>query len=155
MPRVAMEGFRAHGCQKLMCRTGSYKLHRHHKASEKFFLDVLHGQFHDQKWYQTLTSHYYAFRPKDVVSICEAHHAEIHHRYNKLVGKYIRSNGPPQRWNKTQAENLMSLLRAECERWLRTSTAGLKGGFEALIAKRAKEKKNRYEQAVKQIKKLK
>lgn len=138
-----MEGFKAHGCQKLECRTGSYKLHRHHMASEKMFLDILSGRHKDQQWYKQLQENYYAFRPKDVVSICEAHHAEIHHRYNRLVGKYTRSNGPMQNWTKGQAENLMSLLRAECKRWLRTRTPGMKGGFKELVKIRTAEKAKR------------
>jgi hypothetical protein len=143
-PVVSFAGFKAVRCEKVSCTTGSFKLHRHHMASEKMFLDVLHGRYHDQKWYQQLTSNYYAFREKDVVHICEPHHAEIHHRYNKLVGKYIRANGPPQNWTKRQAENLMSILRAECQRWLRAKSAGYKGGFKQLKAERTKEKKERY-----------
>lgn len=135
-----MGGFAARGCQKLNCKTGSYKLHRHHLASEKFFLDVLHGKYRTQRWYQVMVENYYSFRPRDTVSICEPHHAEIHHRYNKLVGKYIRANGPPQNWTKQVAENLMSLLRADGRRWLRTETLGLRGGFKELVAIRAKEK---------------
>lgn len=127
-----MIGFHASRCEKPDCKTGSYELHRHHRASEKFFLDILHGRYRDQRWYQEMVSNYYAFRKKDVVTICAAHHAEIHHKYTTLVGKYIRTQGPPQNWTKQQAENLMALLKAACLEWMRKPSPGIKGEFKEL-----------------------
>lgn len=77
------------------------------------------------KHYKQFKKLYEAFRPRDVVKICDWHHREIHERYSVIVNAHkarLRKRLRSYSWK--EAEALMKLLEQECDRWLKLQTPG-------------------------------
>jgi hypothetical protein len=124
------------GCSKPGC-THKYSLpNRHHTRHEKTWINqwdrfgppTYKGERDlGRSMYLRLKERYYQFRDKDVVRICEWHHAEIHDVYRAIVRQAeARFKRKRDIFTYEQAAWTMRECRKYCYEWLNKQTPGYK-----------------------------
>lgn len=114
-------------CAKLGCDVASHaRLQRHHKAHPAMWLYIWATRRRGESRFNDFVVRYHLFLPKDVVLICDSHHAEIHSIYDKIITEdreYTRTSFAKYSW--AQAERLMAKLTETCNKWLLEETSGI------------------------------
>lgn len=114
------------GCRKPGCKRRLTIPQRHHRGWETLFINAFGLVMVNSKRLRKFRERYEAFRPEDVVSLCDWHHAEIHHHYRAIVDedrKKVRKAMHAYSWK--QAERLMEKLRDFCLEWEKKETSGM------------------------------
>lgn len=115
-------------CAKPSCPVASHsRLQRHHKGHQRMWFGIWASRRKGEKRWQAFVARYNRFDPRDVVLICENHHAEIHSIYDKIIAndRAAQTNIPLSQYNWTQAIRLMAKLTAACGKWLQKETPGI------------------------------
>ena len=117
---------RKRSCRKPGCRSGSYKISRHHKGHQFMFVSSFVRTRYGDPRYKDFVEKYYQFRLEDIVDICDHHHMEIHVIYDRIIQRDMIKTGRHLRnYSWVQATTLMKKLEKRCERWLKENTPGI------------------------------
>jgi hypothetical protein len=124
-PKIKVELSEVRRCSKPGCKK-RHPLHRHHVRNEALFLGLWKRlpqglKSDDVRVIQRLLRvRYYEFRPRDVVDICDWHHAEIHLLYDRVrMVRDIVYDGTTR-----QVLGLMREYKKICREWLKEETPG-------------------------------
>jgi len=121
------------GCQKPGCRRKLLTPHRHHTGNEAFLISELRivlrwGILNEElkRVYSSLIRRYNKFLPKDTVTLCPWHHAEIHeifeHMYFEMRSK---DSTPIHLMTPGQFLRFRHAFRSACSGWMKEVTPGV------------------------------
>lgn len=114
-------------CAKPGCKVASHTLlQRHHKRHPAMWFGIWAKRKRGELRWKEFKERYHKFLPEDVVLICDAHHAEIHSIYDKIITKdraQVQCKLSEYTW--VQATQLMNKLEEACLEWLETVTPGI------------------------------
>jgi hypothetical protein len=125
MPKIKVDASEAF-CKKEGCK--GPPIHRHHRGHEFLFVSVwtMGGQSRDED-IRKFIRRYWDFNEKDIVRICDRHHAEVHLDIDLIILEHrIKTKKMLEQYTFKEATDLVKRIQKYTDEWLTRETPGVK-----------------------------